>query len=432
MIKAGVSLVPKRTLVLVAASLFLVGLATTVFAGATQEKGAKQITLKMLSWKGGDEKKAFDAFVAEYTKVKPNVKVDHQSQPGTGISTYVEFVETAMASNNAPDMYENICGYIPRVFIDAGKAESLDAYWAKYNLDSVIVPSAKESVKINGKLWGIPIEMRGCSFWYRTDLWSKAGLAVPKTYKELEALCDKAEAAGLTPLSMGGKYSYMTMRMLDYLLEVTAGPALHDQLNNLETSWNRPEVVQAYKMLDKWVKNWITPGYMGRDPGEGKLDWYRGIALMVYEGTWMETTIKQDGQDVKNFDFFMQPTDHKPQRSYGWAENFMLYSKSPNKDAAAEFLNWFVQPEQQKKGLGSAFSSTATIGVRFDPAIMPSSSKWQQELSTIDGVFLPADQALPAELYHKFWEYQDGVANGTMTAERAAEEMQKTVEAFKK
>ncbi len=52
------------------------------------------------------------------------------------------------------------------------------------------------------------------------------------------------------------------MRLVDYLLEVTCGPELHDQLNALEVSWDRPEVVEAYKLYKKWIDNeWIVPGF---------------------------------------------------------------------------------------------------------------------------------------------------------------------------
>src|SRR3712207_8665692 len=58
-------------------------------------------------------------------------------------------------------------------------------------------------------------------------------------------------AAGTTPLATGGKYGWHIMRLYEYLLEHTAGPELHDKLLVGEESWDRPEVVEAFTLLDR-------------------------------------------------------------------------------------------------------------------------------------------------------------------------------------
>ena len=36
------------------------------------------------------------------------------------------------------------------------------------------------------------------------------------------------------------------MRLVDYFIETSCGPEVHDQLNKLEASWNQACVVDAY------------------------------------------------------------------------------------------------------------------------------------------------------------------------------------------
>ena len=191
-------------------------------------------------------------------------------------------------------------------------------------------------------------------------------------------------------MSLGGKYNWQVMRLLDFLIEHTCGPELHDKLNRLETSWDCPEVVAAYSLFKKWVDNdWITPGFLMVAPDDARIPWYQGMALMVFEGSWMERTLINDGQDPYNFGFFLNPTDHDPVRISGFAEQFMISSVTPYKEEAAEFLNWIISREVQQRGLGTAFGSSGTIGVAPDPQQLPNTYKWRQVLTTSMPHILP-------------------------------------------
>jgi len=407
--------------ILVIASIFLV----STLASA-------QVKLRVFTVWGGVQKEYLDQMFAEYTKSKPGVEIIHESMAGTGAGTYTEVLETGMASGTGPDVFFEWGGELAGFFIDAGYVEPMEPYWKKYNWDKIIIPWAKKAITRKGTVWGAPICSMGMSFWYRVDLWKKLGLTEPKTYAEVEALCDKVKGAGIYPLSLAGKYGWMVMRLVDYLLEVSCGPELHDQLNALTASWNRPEVIRAYTMFKKWVdKGWIIPGFMAVSPDDARMPMYQGKALMVFEGTWMETVFKSDEQDVNNFDFFVHPTDHKPLRVSGFPEQYMISKACKYKDAAAEFINWYIQPETQKKYLGTALASTATIGVYPDPKELPSTVKWRKILEQLEGVFPPTDQAFAPELMHYYFEVQDALVGGQMTPVEGAKRMQGAIEDWK-
>jgi raffinose/stachyose/melibiose transport system substrate-binding protein len=270
------------------------------------------------------------------------------------------------------------------------------------------------------------------TFWYRVDLWEKLGLSEPTTYEEVEKICETAKAEGIYPLSLAGKYGWMVMRLVDYLLEVSCGPELHDQLNALEASWDRPEVVEAYRLFKKWVDNeWIVPGFLAVNPGDARMPMYQGSALMVFEGSWMETNFKNDEQDVYNFDFFFHPTGHTPNRISGFPEQFMINSASKHKEEAGVFLNWFIQPELHSKYWGTGMGSTGSIGAAPDKDALPRTYKWRQELDQLQAVYPPTDQAFQSELLHVLFEVQDAVVLGELTPEQAAARMQEAAEEWK-
>ena len=380
---------------------------------------------------GGVQKEHLDKMFAEYSKANPGIKISHDVVAGTGAGTYTEMLRTALISEVGPDIWFNWGGTLAGFFIDAGYAEPLEGYYEKYDWDKIIIPWAKKSIMRQGKIWGVPVATHGMTLWYRVDLWKKLGLTEPKTYAEVEALCEKVKAGGIYPISLAGKYGWMVMRLVDYMLEVSCGPEMHDSLNILDVSWNSPEVVKAYQMFKKWADNWIVPGFLAISPDDARMPMYRGKALMVLEGSWMETVFKQDEQDVYNFDFFIHPTDREPVRISAFPEQFTINAQSKHKDEAAELINWFVQPEIQNRMLGKAMTSTGTIGVAPDKKELPRTYKWRKVLEEVRDVFPPTDQAFTPELMHFYFEIQDSLVTGTVTPEEGAKKMQERIEEWK-
>jgi raffinose/stachyose/melibiose transport system substrate-binding protein len=395
--------------------------------------GAWAIELRFMTVWGGQQKEYLDQMFAEYSALNPDVKISHETVPGTGAASYTEVLQTGMASGTGPDLFFNWGGELAGLFIDAGYCEPLDQYYEQYNWKEILIPWTVEAIRRNGKVWGVPISSHAMTFWYKKDLWNKLGLAEPTTYEEVEAICEKAKSAGVYAFTTGGKYGWMPMRLLDYLLEVTAGPDLHDKLNTSEENWNRPEVVEMYRRFQKWSNEWIVPGFVQMAPEtDARMPLYQGQALMILEGSWFEVyALKNDGQDITNYTFFPHPTNHEPLRLSGFPEQFMLNAKSQYKEEALKLLNWLLQKETQQKWFGKAINSTCTFGVYPDENELPNTYKFRKLIEQLADVYPPTDQAFPPELMHKYFEIQDAIALNTMTPEDAAAQIQKAIEEYK-
>jgi len=377
---------------------------------------------------GGERIAYIDAMLDDFNKTHPGIKVINQPMPGA----YSEALQVAVFAGTGPDLFQNWGGEMAGVFIDANAVENLDRYYTKYNWYKILIPWLIKATMKNGKTWGVPHSSYGMSFWYRSDIWKNLGLKEPTTFTELESLNKKVKSQGIIPVAVGGILGFNLMRLVDYFFEVSCGPKLHDDLKALKVSWDRPEVVKAYSLLAEWTKNgWLPPGYPTMKAADAQMLMHQGLALMVFEGTWMEASIIADGFDPKKYDFFVHPTDHEPLRISAFPEQFQMASSCKNKDAAAEFLNWVIQPETQKKYYGTALQSTATRGVEPDPAKLPLTVKWRKILEEIKDTYPPADQALPPEVVDGYYEVQDAVAIGKITPEQAAKRMQVVITSFK-
>ena len=139
--------------------------------------------------------------------------------------------------------------------------------------------------KHNGKLYGVPIWVRPMTIFYKKSLFDKNGIPEPKTFADLEKALETLKSKGIIPIAVGGKFSWMTMRTTDFLIEHFAGPEMHDKLFALEASYNSPEVVQAFAKLKEWVdKGYFNDGFISIDPNQALPMLFQDKAGMIFQG----------------------------------------------------------------------------------------------------------------------------------------------------
>lgn len=404
----------------------LAALAAALLATSLAQAETK---LEFLTWYSADQAKLFRQAIDEFEKGHPGIKIKLTTVAGTGAATFPNVLRTRIAGGQAPDLFTMWGGALAAPFIDSKAALDLTPYYKKYNWDQTLLPAAVNAIKHNGTVWGAPIDLRAVSFYYRKDLFKKAGIAVPTSFDELESACEKFKAQDVTCLSAAGTFGWHVMRVFDFFLEHTAGPELHDQLLTGHAKWDRPEVVAAFGLLKKWTANgWLPSGYMGITPDQAQQLFLQGKAAMVAEGDWFVSNVNAAGLNSDNYGFFAPPTDKKPARLDGFAEQYMIARQSKNANAAAEFINWWLQPATQVKYYDVAASS-ATKNATPDSVKNPLGAAYVKMIAQYP-TYTIMDQALPAELMSTtFFRLQSAVASGQVTPEAAAKEMQQGVSA---
>jgi raffinose/stachyose/melibiose transport system substrate-binding protein len=371
--------------------------------------------------------------IAEFSKAYPNIDIKWTKYSTDELK---QALRVASASGKMPDMWFNWGGTLASPYIDGGHAlEITPEIAAKYGLNKNISPIASDIAKRNGKLYGVPIWVKPMTIFYKKSLFDKYGIPEPKTFADLEKAMETLKAKGVTPIAVGGKFSWMTMRTTDFLIEHFAGPEMHDKLFALEASYNSPEVVQAFAKLKEWmVKGYFNEGFIALDPNQALPLLYQDKAGMIFQGPWIEEeNIVKAGLDPKDFVPIIAPADQTPVRISGFQEQLQISSKSPPdvQNAALLFAAYISQPEVAKTAASKALGTPrAVLGVppAEDRPIGTQMAKWVQGEAEL---YLPTDQALPQELVNAFFQAQDSVVLGTITPEAAAENIQKAVEAYK-
>jgi len=368
----------------------------------------------------------------DYSKSHPWVSFIHEGIVG-GSAQYQQVLQTQLAAGIGPDMFGQWGGSLMNAIIDAGYAENLEPYYSKYNWDQLIPEWISQRIRRHGNRYGLPFMATVQAFWYRKDVFDKLGFSIPKTYAEVEAQAQKAKEAGYYYMSLGGVFGWHMGRLHDYLLEVAAGPAVHDALFTDNANWEHPGVIKSFELLKKWTDNWLPPGSVAVNPTDALIPFYMGQALCTINNNAFEITLKVEGtkDPQAKYDFFFQPTDHKPNRLASGPQQFMINSKSTKKEAVAEFLNWYTQVDNQNRFFKEGWiDRTAVKGVVIDATKLPLTAKFKEWADTkLEGTFTLNDQGLVPEMFQTLFEVQAQVITGALTPAQAGKRMQ---EAFVK
>ncbi|TWG03448.1 carbohydrate ABC transporter substrate-binding protein (CUT1 family) [Streptomyces brevispora] len=200
-----------------AAALVLAGLTATACAPQTSDTGAKgdEKTGTLRVWLFQEvgnkpKEKVVDAAVADFGKAHKGTKVEIEYIP---VETRAQRVKAAFNDpRSAPDLIEygntDTAGYVK----DRGLAD-VSAEFGAWADAKDTDPTAKQSVTVDGRIYGAPLFVGVRALYYRTDIFADLGIAAPKSQAELISTAKKIhrEKPGLYGLAVGGAYTYGAM-----------------------------------------------------------------------------------------------------------------------------------------------------------------------------------------------------------------------------
>ncbi|MFD4586708.1 extracellular solute-binding protein [Streptomyces sp. NPDC058434] len=149
---------------------------------------------------------AIKAFRAEHKDA--NVEVEY-----IPVDTRAQRIKAAFNDpGSAPDLIEygntDTAGYVK----DGGLADVTEEFGAWADTKDTD-PTARESVTVDGKVYGAPLFVGVRALYYRTDVFEDLGIRPPKSQAELVSVAKKVRKARpeLYGLAVGGAYTYGAM-----------------------------------------------------------------------------------------------------------------------------------------------------------------------------------------------------------------------------
>jgi glucose/mannose transport system substrate-binding protein len=156
-------------------------------------------------WNAPGEAEALRALLDVHSERNPDVDIFNSSQVG-GEETQAE-IEKRLADGNPPDVFQEVVADLGEILAtDPEALESLDDLFENNGWNDAVVPAVLDLIKADGKIYAMPVGIhRDNSLFFNQSLMKANSIDPPTTIAELLTACEDLNAAGVTPLAMGGQ-----------------------------------------------------------------------------------------------------------------------------------------------------------------------------------------------------------------------------------
>ena len=328
-------------------------------AGSDGASPAGDISGELRVWGMGNEGALLgalaDAFETEYPNVTVNVTPVDWGQAVAKLQTAIGGGETPDVSQMGTDMMGQ--------FIETGALEPVPS-----SIDpSVYFESAWNTGVVDGTAYAVPWYVETRLLYYRTDIAEAAGItAAPTNWDELKAAATAMQQQGGAEwgISLG------TKNWQEYMPFVwsNGGAVVNDAG---EFALNSPEAIEALTYYDSFFEEGLSPTAVpeGFDITPA---FVTGTHPMFVSGPWhLGLVAEAGGADIEgNWAIALHPgKDGAPGTSFLGGSNFVVFTDSPNKDAAWAWAEFVSRPESQILWYEEATVLPAVQAAWDDPAL---------------------------------------------------------------
>lgn len=415
----------RRTFLAGAAGLASAGAlsACGAFGGSSSSANGKtQITL-FHRWPNEPNKSYFTQLVKNFEAKYPDIAVKVDSVLN---DTYKDKVRVTVGAANAPDVFFSFSGSFASSLVETGNVMDLSDY-AK-TLSPAIIENQLEPFQVDGKQMGIPITMNGKVFFYNKKIFDQHGItAVPTTWSELLATCQKLKSAGVTPISYGSKEGWTVAHYVGTLNQrVLPAATVSADADPEKGAFTDPGYVTALNYF-KQLFPYMTPNPNAVDHQHARDAWLAGKAAIAYLETSEWSYITDKSFQWGTFAFPSLPDGRGDQKGLtGAPEGFMISKKTKHPDEAKKFLTFMLSLNEAVAWTNrSGYMSPVTGAV--DKSSAPSGVKaLGHEIAEASQMTPWLDDYLDQRIVATYLAQGQSFIGGRITAQQAMAAVQKT------
>ena len=396
---------------------------TMVVGAATSVSAATELTF----WTLSTRQEAVDPITEAFNEANEDINVTVSYYDTDGIK---DACKVAASSDSLPSMWFNWGGSLGQFYVDNGKTYDLTEYASANGWSDEFSAGALNLCTLGGQLCGYPTSYNVLGVYYNKSIFEECGIEITTTFDEFEAACATLKEKGYTPMAAAGLNGWHVMRWVELLVEHYAGTELHDKMNSFEESWNNEAVVQALTKYKEWVDAGYFPdGFITADPNDTIMSFGSGECAMDLQGQWYDGNILQNELDINNYGAFAFPSG-ETNRMSAFAEmtQFNKNLSEEELDACVKYVDYYYSQENI-----DAYGQYYNLPLPKDGAKAPADQvnvDGMIETSNTNGTFTITDQAFPTEVADVLFNAQDAIANGEMTPEEGAANIQAAIEAY--
>jgi raffinose/stachyose/melibiose transport system substrate-binding protein len=287
----------------------------------------------------------------------------------------------ALKSNNPPDIFQQWGAGQEATQFQSGKLTNLSS-----NVSSWVSELGRAAAgwQVNGQQYGLPYDQHVVGFWYRTDLFAKAGItSPPTTLAQLESDDAKLKAHGIVPMAVGGGSQWPDAFWWEYFAVRECSTSVLQQAIK-SVNMTAPCFSQATTDTTAFMKTSpfqagfnATQAQTGASSSAGLVA--NGKAAMELQGDWETTVVPPlttDKNIVSQLGWFPFPSvpggQGNPSTVLAGGDGFSCTTHAPE-PACADFLQYIDSTAVQEKLIQQANiglpANRSAESVLSDPAL---------------------------------------------------------------
>jgi sorbitol/mannitol transport system substrate-binding protein len=209
------------------------------------------------------------------------------------------------------------------------------------------IPSLRESLSYDGKMYSVPFYGESSFLMYRKDLLEQAGIEMPRnpTWQQVADAAAKLDSPDMVGICLRGKPGWgEVLAPLDTVINTFGGRWYDDQWNAQLTS---PEVEKAVQFYVDTVREYGEPGAAAAGFQECATQFSQGQAAMWYDATSATSTVEDPTAStvVGKVGYALAPTAEKDNSGWLYTWSLGIPVSSDKKDAAWKFISWMTDKD---------------------------------------------------------------------------------------
>lgn len=322
-----------------ARALAIACLTGAAFAAATvADAGTLTVNVSARGNQRATWQEAFDQF----RKANPDIdlKVTY-----VGEEAYKVQISGWLATD-PPDVLSWHNGERMAYFAKRGLLEDLSSDWQKNGWNQTYA-SVKQSSSYAGKQYSLPLGYDAYGFFYRKDLFQKAGISgEPASWPQFLEDCRKLKAAGVAPIAVAARDSWTLAAWFDYLDLRINGYAFHQQLMAGDVAYTDPRVKHVYEAWKTLIDNkYFIDNALSYDVDSIGPLLVNGQAAMMLMGTFFSAGLPAATRNEMGFFRFPVIDASVPVAEDGPVNVLIVPAKAKDKADARRLLAFMGTPQ---------------------------------------------------------------------------------------
>ncbi len=337
--------------------------AAFIFAGGSKESSDSDskdpITLTL--WDimvNAEEERAIKPAIEQWNAENPDVQIVRDSLDD---ESYKIKLKTAIAANEAPDLFFTWGAGFSQPFVDAGKILRLDGVVSQDLVDRAI-EGTLGYVTYDDKLYGLPYSQWVGVLYCNQEMFDKYSVKIPETFNELKKAVEIFKKNGIDAIAVGASERWTAMFYHNVLALRTAGAELCNDALAGKAPYDGPEFLKAADKLKELVDlDAFNNGYMGMNYDEILALFTNGQIPMLFQGDWVAGDCELEDSAVKgkiiatHFPYIEGSTASPRDFLGGALDSFMISANTKHKKEAVRALEFLCETQSRlvfKEGMG--------------------------------------------------------------------------------